>query len=120
MRGKFSLTIFLFLVIGAVSVCCEKRGTAVTFANICHEENQKRVELKGFLNFSPNNFITINYRDFYYQNLLMENENGTGGFIEILFEDQKIFQTNGEVKVIGKVLKDNFSCVLEVEKVETQ
>lgn len=120
MLVTFHLKLFLFLAIGLILVGCEKRGTVVTFANVCHEENQQRVELKGFLNFSPNNFMTMTYRDFYYQHLLVEKENGTGGFIEVLFENEKISKTSGEVKVIGKVLKDANSCVLEVEEIETQ
>lgn len=120
MRERFNLKLFNFFVICIFLAGCEKRGTVVTFANVCHEENQQRVELKGFLNHSPNNFMTMTYRDFYYQHLLVENENGTGGFIEVLFTDEKVSRTNGEVKVIGKILKDEFSCVLEVEKVEAR
>ncbi|MEK7725342.1 MAG: hypothetical protein AAB336_13400 [Acidobacteriota bacterium] len=120
MRGKFYLHLLLFLAICSFGGSCEKRGIAVSFANVCEQENQQRVELKGFLDFSPNNFMTIAYRDFYYQHLLVENENRTGGFIEVLFENGKISRINSEVNVIGKVLKDENSCVLEVEKIEMQ
>ncbi|HRH46329.1 MAG TPA: hypothetical protein PKY82_32085 [Pyrinomonadaceae bacterium] len=120
MRANSNLHLVVFFAIGSMLVSCEKKGMVVTFENICREENQKRVELKGFLNFSQKSFMTMPYHDFYQQQLLVENKNGTGGFIEVLFEDGKVSKPNGAVKIIGKVIKVENSCVLQVEKVETQ
>jgi len=114
MRVKFWLKVILWgATILAMSNCGESRQ-AVTFADICHENDQTKVHLRGFLHSSqatPN--LTSNSA------LLVENENGTGGFINILFETPEMRRINSEVKIIGTVLKDNNLCVLKVEKIET-
>lgn len=119
MRLGSNLNLVFLLTLFLTSVACEKKGTAVTFENICQEDNQRKVEIKGFLYFSPTNYGVVNGSEFLQSHLLVEQKNGTGGFIEVLFKDEKKFMTNGEVKVIGKILKDDKSCVLEVEKIES-
>ena len=110
-----NLNLVFFLTLFSISAACEKKGTAVTFENICQEDNQKKVEIKGFLYFSPTNLGIEKEKKF----LLVEQKNGTGSFIEVQFNDEKKIMKNGEVKVIGKILKDGKSCLLEVEKIES-
>lgn len=119
MQLGYNLYLVLLLTLFLISAACEKKGTAVTFENICQEENQKKVEIKGFLHLSPTTFGIVNGKEFVQPHLLVEQKNGTGGFIEILFENGKVAKTNGEVKITGKVLKDEKSCVLEAEKIES-
>lgn len=106
---------FIFLTSSAVALCCQSRETLVTIANVCREKDQTDVRIKGFLlQTKTSSGLRAD------SSLLVENNNGTGGFITILFDgagDAK--ETGGEVKIVGKVLKDENSCVLKVEKIES-
>jgi hypothetical protein len=118
MQVKFKLNLVFLLTIFLMLIGCEKKRSAVTFENICREENQAKVELKGFLHFSTANLMTVAENKVSPKHLLVEHQNGTGGFIKVIFESKEISQSEGAVKVIGKVLKEGDSCVLQIEKVE--
>lgn len=89
---------------------CGQRESATGFAEVCREKNNTSVQIRGFLTTTPN--LTSN------QNLLVENKNGTGGFIKLLLDQREQINPTGEVKITGKVLKDENGCVLKVEKIE--
>ncbi len=114
MKVKFWLKVILWGVSILAMSNCRGKTQAVTFADVCQENNQTKVHLRGFLHSSqatPN--LTSNSA------LLVENKNGTGGFINLLFETPEMGETNSEVEIIGTVLKDKNLCVLKVEKIET-
>lgn len=93
---------------------CGKNENAVTFNDICQENDQADVQLSGFLVYpqSTPNFTNQSF-------LLVENKNGTGGFIKLQLAETPISNSPKEVKILGKVLKDEKGCVLNVEKIET-
>lgn len=91
--------------------CAKKNAKSADFSGICKIENQETVEIQGFLHLQGDSKSN--------QFLLVENKNGTGGFIKVLFEKNAVAETLGEVKIVGKVLKGENSCVLKIEKIET-
>ena len=112
---KFWLTKTLLSAIAAIfAAACAKTEKSVTFADVCTRENQTQVSIRGFLK-SPTNASSLASQNF----LLVENENGTGGFIQIEMPDKEIFSNNSPVKIIGEVLKTESSCVLKLTKIET-
>ena len=113
MKADFKLKI-LFIAIFLIVNGCGKKGEIVTFESVCQTENQSEVQIKGFIrptNYTPD--LTTNSA------LLVEHKNGTGGFIKLMFAKDVNEKEIGEVKIIGKVLKENNLCVLKVEKIET-
>ncbi|HMS40025.1 MAG TPA: hypothetical protein PKE69_07365 [Pyrinomonadaceae bacterium] len=110
MKKIQSAKIFLLAMIAA-SAACAKKERGATFADVCQSENQTPISIRGFLKV-PTNAAAQNF-------LLVENENGTGGFIQIETPDQKDFSNNVPVKLTGEVLKTQNSCVLKLTKIET-
>ena len=112
MKADFPLKV-LFVGIFLIPNGCGRKIDVVTFENVCQNENQSVIQINGFLHTSKNTpDLTSNSA------LLVENKNGTGGFIKLMDANELTGKEVGEVKIIGKVLKENNLCVLKVEKIE--
>ncbi len=119
MRIRNSLFILIFPVGLIFFAGCGKRENPVTFETVCREKNEKEVELSGFLlKTSANGFTETNFETS-QSFLLVEHKNGTGGFIKVVVNKEEIPKTTETVKIVGKVLKNEDLCVLQVEKIET-
>nr|HQU84229.1 hypothetical protein [Pyrinomonadaceae bacterium] len=86
-----------------------KKETAADFDNICQNEDQAQITIKGFLR-KPNSDSN--------ELLLFENANGTGGFIQIQPNDAGIFSNALPLTISGEILKKDNSCVLQIKKIE--
>ena len=82
-----------FLLILATVASYGRKETAVNFANVCDAENQSEVQINGFLH--PQITTNLNSNSL----LLVENKNGTGGFIKVEFENAEMNQLKSEVKI---------------------
>jgi hypothetical protein len=115
MKKKVIAKFIYFLIAIIFLSACGKDKKKVTFENVCQAENHSIVEIKGFLHL-PNSTtpdLTSN------QLLLVENSNGTGGFIGVLANGTNLLKAEKSVKITGEILKEKNSCVLKIEKIET-
>lgn len=116
---KKDLAIFIFLFTASAFLStCQKSGKSVNFANVCQAENHSIVEIKGFL-YLPKATSPATPDLTPHQLLLVENKNGTGGFIEIANNESDIFPSKDGVKITGEILKEKNMCVLKINKIET-
>lgn len=114
MKADFKLNI-LFTAVFLILNGCGKKGEVVTFESVCQTENQSEVQINGFIRQTKNTpDLTPNSA------LLVEHKNGTGGFIKLMFANDFREKEIGEVKITGKILKENNLCVLKVEKIEAR
>ena len=109
-KKDFANYIFL-LLISALLSACGKSGKSVTFANVCQEENHSVVQIQGFFHLSGANDSN--------QFLLVENADETGSFIQIEHTNSTFISSTNGVKITGEVLKEENSCVLKIQKIET-
>lgn len=114
MEVKFLLKNILIGLVAMNAINCSQKESVVSITDVCQEKDQAVVQLKGFLVY-PQTTPDLTSQPF----LLVENKNGTGGFIKLNIAGTSISNESDEVKIIGKVSKDEKGCVLKVEKIET-
>lgn len=146
MKKKKRLQHSILLSVAVASLCgCREGAKAVSFADVCREENHALVALEGYMRLPvlmEERVLEQGTR----QLLLVEKENGTGGFLPIMAQDSKtkepnriaelplsytykdlrIYTEDGStvsaserLRVTGEVVKDLNSCVLKVQRIET-
>ncbi len=113
--------LLIFFALAIFSNCAEKTGKIAGFSDVCRMEDHEIVEMEGFLHLqkssdSTSAFLSSN------QFLLVENQNGSGGFIEILMFDtnrkDQQFSNENRVKITGEVIKEEKSFHLKIVKIE--
>jgi hypothetical protein len=87
MKNDYLKKFFLWAVFTALTISCSRKEEATTFADLCRNENQTEVSIKGFLK-TPSTASNRHSQGF----LLVENENGTGVLFKLKQLMKSIFQ----------------------------
>ena len=147
MKKKKKLQHSLLLSVAVASLCsCREGAKVVSFADVCREENHALVALEGYIRL-PALMEERGLEKGSRQLLLVEKENGTGGFLPVMtqdsetkepnriahlplsytYKDLRIYTEDGStvtsndrLRVTGEVVKDLNSCVLKIQKIETR
>ena len=147
MKKKKILQHSILLSVAAASFCgCREGAKAVSFADVCREENHALVALEGYIRLPALMEERVTEKGS-RQLLLVEKENGTGGFLPVMaldsktkepnriaelpltytYKDLRIYTEDGttvssneRLRVTGEVVKDLNSCVLKVQRIETR
>jgi hypothetical protein len=114
MKNDYTKKIFLLAIFSAFTCSCSRSKETTTFAEICRNEDQTEISIRGFLK-TPSTASGLSSQGF----LLVENENGTGGFIQIETTNEENFSNTTPVKITGEIVKTENSCVLKLTKIET-
>ena len=113
MNNDYLTSLVLLTVFAGFANSCRRMENSATFTDICRNENQTKVSIRGFLKATDEN-SGMNSEHL----LLVENENGTGGFIHIEMPNERIINNNLPVKISGEVSKTENQCVLKMSKIE--
>lgn len=125
---------------------CREGAKAVSFADVCREEDHTVVSLEGYMRL-PVLMDEAGTVKGTRKLLLVEEENGTGGFLYVLakdsrtvepnriaelplsytYKDFRIYTEDGRtvssserLRVTGEVFKELNSCVLKIQRIETR
>lgn len=108
---RFLLNAFLAALVAPTASCFKRQAIAIS--GVCLEDNDTIVRISGFLHQADNSSGAGSRSAF-----LVENKNGTGGFIEVQFDREIAVTSDREVVIKGKVLKAENSCLLKADIVE--